>query len=806
MAELSDAEVFGTQPAPPGAAGQMSDAEVFGTGKSATASAPIQNRWQQKKSAEVQPKDTWAETTRQFAAGENTGLVLSGLFAAQRAMGGNPGIATSGPKTPVQGIARTAGTGVGIAYDIIGALAAETGLPEIAAGIKAYTAAKPVMGSAALGAAYAGQQSGQSQYAETGKVDPSRQAMDALSGAVLGGAPSAIAKTGKAAMGAYDGLKDAVKERLGSVKDQYSALAEMMDKDAVKNFSASTQAVRDQKSALDQELTKAGLNAAPSSKVEGRGIQEGIVSKVRDLNDIRVARTQPLLDAAKAEAAAKEKRGEFVDASNVRAILGSEPGGAKLPIKEGEQTARNLGEWLFGPNKKIVSGGSVDAAGKTIPASQSSSQTTFGKMFAARKEVDKRLSTAADGSSEKKYYSGLKDAINDSLEKYSDNMRQYRAAYATYSEPINDLLQGGNYARKASELQDYNRREMPVSELKFEQNPQEVGRSFVNQGESGAAKIKAALGPGDDDFARGYFAREIHGADAKGIINAVDKNKDFLRAFPKLEQSLRKVAEQKAFLEGVQQHAMSIIDTNFSAGRVATPAQLQAGMRGALDSIDKASSEKKATETLSNAMDMIRRSGGNSETGRNLVSGYFSDKLTPIFESAAKDDLTAQQTATAVAQVAKDWNTKKQLLIDSGVMTKSHADDMQSVMNGLDSFSASLGKKKTVGQELKEERGRQLQIRLMDIAAYEAAEKVGLRGYQGVLIERAGSAVANLVKAYRNSTQKIVQDSIKDPVMAHHLAQAFKKRGNSPALLRHLMMYDLVPEQEQPQQDQQGEQ
>lgn len=735
-------------------------------------SAVPQNRWQQLKAEQARPKDNWADTMRQLAAGEYSGLVGSAYTAASRAAGHPVDAATTAPKTPVQAVARDVGTAGAMAYDVLAAMAVETGIPEVGAAIRAYTAAKPIRNAAKLGAAYAGQTSMQQQYGETGQVDPTRAIADAAVGSALGGAPNALMRIGesKTLPNAYKTLKDAVTSRLGP-KDQYGTLASMTEKDAANSFNVASQSVRDQEAALNKQMQAAGLDTSAKPAREGKTIQQGIVAKVREFDYLRKQKTAPIYAAAEKEAAQKEAKGQFADTALLQQYIQKHNLDGSLSISD-QGTPRKVLDYLGG-----------------VPA-------TLARLKTVQKEVSDRLDTMAEGSTEKKVYAGLRDQINATIEQHAPTWAAARAKYEAMSKPINDLLQGGSYTRRASELQDYERRTTPVNKIKFEQNPQEVGRSFVNQGVAGAGKIRTVLGEqGAQDFAKGYFAREIDGKDAKGIIDAADKNSEFLRAFPKLNADLRKVAEQHAFLEGVQKHAMDVIDENFAAGRISTPAQVQSSIRGALDAIDKPGSEKRASDTLGKAMALVRRAGGSSDAGRDMVAGYFADKLTPILDSAADHEFTAEQVSRSISEVATDWKNKKQLLVDAGVLTDSHAKDIQGVMDGMAGFSKELGAQKTLTQQAKE--SVRLQRLAVDILAYDVF------GYKGVLAERGGSSVLAIIKAYRNSAQKIMQRAIKDPVMAQRLAAAFKTQGSNEAMFRQILTYGALP---QVGGDQQGEQ
>lgn len=785
--------------------------------------------------------DTALRMLEQTNKGFNeSSLLASGLQAGARAATGEAPIPTPSPRTLGEGLARGVGTAAGVTADYLSGTRLLNALPGVKTGLQTAIEARPAAASATIGAGVAGGTSAAEQYANTGTVDPKRVAANEAAGGVLGALPPSLVSafrklapsfqksvirylTGKSA---EEGAKmivpptdentflsettpaarPAAAKTLTSEKaegviadksagrvnealkklsnmsgdDPVSAISKLVNAD-VKGATGSARAAQAETGAeAGAAAGKVGKAAEPTE--EGHGLQKAITSRIDALKSERDAGTKDLLVEARDQADHLQKAGHAPDAAGVANVIDSYKLG-ELPISDGRKLT-SLHHFLFGAPEEGATTGfgfSTEPLGKEAAGG---GKPTWEKLFSAREEVKKSLQamkanpTGTQGSN-KAALTELEGALTKSLEDFAPKLGEYRAKYAELSDPINQLTEGGSFLANAAELQKYGK-----AAGRYEQNPATVADSFVREGKRGAEKIKDVLGEKGEPFVRGYFARQIGGADAAQLGKTLEKNSDFLREFPAVRNDLETAHKAALEAKGVSESAEMAVKDNLKRGLPIDEADAHAALTGLVEKGDRQGMRELVTAVRN------QDPANASALLRDAVATSFRDQLRPILQDTTDLARPRDAVVTQANKAIKTWNERRDLLTGTGAMTKEHAASMDAVMGDLRKYVDSISRLPPTS-ELGE---RRVPEEIAKHALQTAAH--GTLGYTSVLLARG------LDKVFKGRVDQLVFKALTDPAYARELSQygSGRMKPTIEKTLARVSGYGAIPTQQELQQ------
>jgi hypothetical protein len=751
-------------------------------------------------------KPTLESMGAQFREGEYSGLAGQGIRTAMRAAGMQDPGAPAGPTNNLsEKVSYVAGGLTAAVLDVLGGRA--LGSLEVAApistAVKAAGRANPVKTAMTLGGMYGGATSVGRQALDTGSVDPSRVSADILASAALPGLATGAGALTKSMPGpskmAYEMLTGRPWREPNALQVQKpgqllseatpaarGAVPRVLDSpDAAKSVAdIANQRIAGAQAALGKggkaaepvpaELKRLSdvqaalhLDRPAEAAREGSGLQTALVREVNNLKGIRKTATDPILADARAEAAALEKRGVRPNLRGVQDTLKATQSEG-LPIEVDKKTF-SLGDYLAG-----------DAKAKPTSQRLESARASLGEQIGAIP-----ADATGEAGSKRAALIKIRGAIDDTLERFSPKFKDYKSAYQQYSQPLNELMEGGSFVRNAAELQAY----APKGSMRFEQNPEKVGDAFVREGARGAERINKILPPERaEQFTRGYFARQL-GTDptTKSVNKLLVDNASFLQAFPETRgrlEALRGALDQREQLSTATSKAVT---DAVERGQPVNPDDARVAMDALI--------EKGDGPQLRQVADAMRRQAGATperaaQLGRQAVSDYFSRRLSPIADTALTEALPREKVSAQLGAVTKEWAERRPMLVQSGLLAPAHATDIGKVLGDLQSLSTGL---KRAPLTKVESPGADLLAEGAKIAAHKVAK------YPGII------AVDQFYKmlGIAERTNKIALDAMADPAKARALRDAME-RARTPEAKWAIVAGYPIAEGRQPDQPRSG--
>lgn len=612
---------------------------------------------------------------------------------------------------------------------------------------------------------------------------PIPQFLAGLAGGALPFIPGARARVNDAAANtdtAGKVLQDVTQDRLApaSGTSPYEQLSQLSTKATAADIAGATRAQQKAAGARTAADVANRLDTPADVVAAGDSLQRATRARVEAIKKTAQAETQGLLDRAHAEAQAKEKAGNLADGSGIKALIERNRDLGNIPIGEAKAQS-TIADYLFpqpkAAPKSVPAAGNPNVMGKpsfmqqfsvkAAPAAKApTDKTTFAKLQAAEKTVQNDMGNYMPGTKEFATRKELLTAIQNAAKEHSPAVAEYKDAYKAAMKPANDILEPGNDAANAVKLQAYIESGLTGSALRdFEMAPEKVTDAFLQSGNRGGQKIKLILGDQAEPFVRNDMARRVQGMDAAQLRQFTADHETFLREFPETQKALHDVENQQRTAEGLERQAQQSIEQTAGREILKKPEETKLAMQGWING--------KNTQKLTEVGDLIRQRGGSPEIGRDAVAQWMAGKLNPVLEGGAKEMSTPEDVSAGIRRAVGDWNDRKGMLVESGVIGASHAKDLDQVMHALDSFAG--GTQAPIRSAFGSAARAQMRLHRLavDVAAYHAF------GYSGVLAERFGSAVMDLREAYQRGTQRVMQQAIQDPQMAHDIAM---RLANAP--------------------------
>lgn len=612
---------------------------------------------------------------------------------------------------------------------------------------------------------------------------PIPQFLAGMAGGALPFIPGARARVNDAAAHtdtAGKVLQDVTQDRLAPASGggPYEQLSQLSTKATAEDIAGATRAQQKAAGARTAADVANRLDTPADVVSAGDSLQRATRARVEEIKKTAQAETQGLLDRAHAEAEAKEKTGNLADGSGIKALIDRNRDLGSIPIGEAKAQS-TIADYLFpqpkAAPKSAPAAGNPNVLGapsflqkfgvKSAPAAKApTDKTTFAKLQAAEKTVQNDMGNYMPGTKEFATRKELLTAIQNAAKEHSPAIAEYKDAYKAAMKPANDILEPGNDASNAVKLQAYIESGLTGSALRdFEMAPEKVTDAFMQSGNRGGQKIKLILGDQAEPFVRNDMARRVQGMDAAQLRQFTADHETFLREFPETQKALHDVENQQRTAEGLERQAQQSIEQTAGREILKKPEETKLAMQGWINT----NNAKKLTE----AADLIRERGGTPAMGRDAVAQWMAGKLNPVLKGGAEETMTPENVSAGIQGAFKDWNDRKGLLVESGLISGHHANDIDEVMDSLNAFAG--GTKSPIRMAFGSTARAQSRLHRLavDVAAYHVF------GYPGVLAERFGSAVLGLRDAYQRGVQRVMEQTIQDPQMAHDIAM---RLANAP--------------------------
>jgi hypothetical protein len=714
------------------------------------------------------------------ATGSEGGYAQSPMASVEQ---GLTGLGLPQPETPEEQQRQALGAGL---MSVAGNVGAGAGL-EATAAPKLQQAGQVLSAQPATQvASTVGGVAAQQAAAQSG-AGPIAQTVAGLAGGVAAGgfaagaqAPEALALPNaergavKVLAGESKAIPKSVPESAASLGGNTGEAAQKLAGASVENTAADVG--RATQAAKDAESAAGAAKVAPQSDAEAEGKKvQGALRDFEAREDAkRTAETAPDLQKAEEVARNKEAAGKLYNGKSILELLHSQPEDDRLPIGEEGRQAGKISDWLFGsdqpeqaaPADKVIQGqrGNITLRAPAAEASpETQPETTFDKLRIAARTVQQAIKSSAADPRRQAFYTELLGRLHDGMDEQTNDLwTVYRDKYHGASAKSNYVLGGqGELGEKAAEYRKYvraNDDQQPFDP--YQMNSSNVGDSFVREQGRGADKLKLAFetpgskGSGQkglDKFATNYIARQADGKSAAEVQNLLDDNAEFLsRTSKPVQAKLNDMAAKMQDAESVRRQSAAEIEYQAKAGTLdsSDPVKARNAVAGLLDKNDP-----DALLRVGTALKAERGTAG-SQIGRGAVGDYFSAKLQPITDSVRAGTIKLGTAASRLRGVTDDWQARRQNLIDSGILTKQHASDIDKVMDNLNGIVRGVSELpgETVGH---------------------AAELASLASGH-----KAAFALKNLIPGYSNY-QKRVADAVKQAMIDPGTAQKLATRLES---------------------------
>src|SRR5882757_6084079 len=531
--------------------------------------------------------------------------------------------------------------------------------------------------------------------------------------------------------------------------------------------------------ATDAEKTAAAAKVAPKSDAEAEGKKvQGALRDFEAREDAkRTAETAPDLQKAEETARSKEADGKLYNGKSILELLHIQPEDDRLPIGEEGKQAGKISDWLFGGEEKpaadkVIEGKRGNITLRTPDAEQGVPETTFDKLRIAARTVQQAIKSSAADPRRQAFYTELLGRLHSGMDEQTNNLWSfYRDKYHGASAKSNYVLGGqGELGEKAAEYRKYIRADDVTQPFDpYQANSSNIGDAFVREQGRGADKLKLAFenpsakGSGQkglDNFASNYIARQAEGKSAAEVQKLLDDNAEFLsRASKPVQAKLSDMATKMQDAESVRRQSAAEIEYQAKAGTLdsSDPVKARNAVSALLDKNDP-----DALLRVGTALKATRGAAG-SQIGRGAVGDYFSAKLLPITDSIRAGTIKIGTAASRLRGVTDDWQSRRQNLIDSGIITKQHASDIDKMMENLNDIVRGVSELpgQTVGHAA-------------ELASIASGHK-------------AAFALKNLIPGYSNY-QKRVADVVKqamiDPATAQKLSARLQSAKTVPQKLK----------------------
>lgn len=623
-----------------------------------------------------------------------------------------------------------------------------------------------------------------------------------LGGALPFGAMGVRANLGAASPpSGYKMLGDTVEQRLApTTGNPYEQLATLSQEANAQDIAGATRAQQRAATARTASDAVNRLDTPADAVKAGDTLQRITREHVNTIKEQAQKDTEHLLDKARAEAEGKEKAGNLADGSGIKALVANDARAGNIAIGEGKgrqplldflfpRPKRAQGAAPAAPNPNVMGApGFLQRFSTNAPAAAAAptSKTTFAKLSAAEKEIQKQLRTTQKDTPEFTARMDMLNEVQAAMEAHAPSIAEYKEQYAKAMEPANQILKPGSDAANAIKLQAYIKSGLTGSTLRdFEMAPEDVMDAFLNNKNRGAQKIKLILGDGADDYVRKDMARRVQGMSAEQLKQFNQDHELFLREFPDTQKALHDTHGTQRYAEGQEEQAQKLIEQTAGRDLLTKPEQTRFAIQGWIRGNN--------TEKLSEVMNLVKQRGGSPEIGRDAVASWLSKELGEPLSDAAREVGTPEQTSTAIKGIVKDWKDKRGMLVESGVLTAEHAHDLDSVMRSMDSFATGTGRPLRAAAWSAIKAQAQIHDAITDIGLYETM------GYKGVLLRRMWSMGRQARDAYQRGASEVIKKAITDPEMARDLAARVAANPDKPGVMKDAIARAFVTQLERDQ-------